>query len=95
MIPLICTIARSLVLIHNVLPEEEETLLDNEDHMSHHSGSSTKGHMLKKDVVTIFGVLRNPETNRAIIAVVMVMVAQQLCGMYTRFSIRRESSQHA
>jgi hypothetical protein len=49
--------------------------------MSHHSGGSTKGNMIKKDVLSIFDVLWKPDYNRAIIAVIAVMLAQQLCGM--------------
>ena len=51
--------------------------------MSHHSGSSNKGNMAKKEVLSIFEVLWKPDYNRAIIAVVAVMLAQQLCGMPT------------
>lgn len=49
--------------------------------MSHHSGSSNKGNIAKGEVLSIFEVLRKPDYNRAIIAVVAVMLAQQLCGM--------------
>lgn len=37
--------------------------------------------MTKKEVLSIFEVLWKPDYNRAIIAVVAVMLAQQLCGM--------------
>src|SRR3954453_20415908 len=49
--------------------------------MSHHSASSNKGNTTKKEVISIFEVLWKPEYNRAIIAVVAVMLAQQLFGM--------------
>ena len=39
--------------------------------------------MAKKEVLSIFEVLWKPDYNRAIIAVVAVMLAQQLCGMPT------------
>lgn len=62
--------------------EEEQTLLNNEDHISHHSGGPTKGNTTKKDILSIFDVLWKPEYNRAIIAVIAVMIAQQLCGKF-------------
>jgi hypothetical protein len=65
----------------NLLLEEEETLLNNEDRLSHHSGGSNKGNTAKREVLSILEVLWKPEYNRAIIAVVAVMLAQQLCGM--------------
>ena len=67
--------------------EEEETLLNDEDHMSHHSGGSTKRDMTKRDILSIFDVLWKPQYNRAIVAVIAVMLAQQLCGMLTLQSI--------
>jgi len=65
--------------------EEEQSLLDNEDHMSHHSGSVTKTETVKQDVVGIFQVLYRPEYNRGTIAVVIVMMGQQLCGKTGKF----------
>jgi hypothetical protein len=61
--------------------EEEETLLHNEDRISHRGGGSTTANMIKKEVLSIFDVLWKPEYNRAVIAVIAVMLAQQLCGM--------------
>lgn len=68
--------------------DEEETLLDNEDHMTEHSGgrgSDSNREQVKKDLVGIFEVLRSPEHNQAVIVVMMVMVAQQLCGKMADF----------
>ena len=45
--------------------------------MSQHSNDGTS---FKKDVIGIFDVIVNPQYNRAFIAVVMVMLGQQLCG---------------
>lgn len=53
--------------------EEEQTLLTNDDH-------TTPSHD-KQPSVGILGVLRDPANNRAILAVVLVMMAQQLCGI--------------
>lgn len=62
--------------------EEEETLLHNEDHMSHHSGSniSTKKEA-KKETLGMIAVIRHPHYARATFAVIMVMIAQQLTGI--------------
>jgi hypothetical protein len=60
--------------------EEEETLLNNEDRVSNHPGGPPKSNMIKKDLLSIFDVLWRPDYNRAIIAVIVVMLAQQLCG---------------
>ncbi len=61
--------------------EEEDTLLDNRDHMSNGAeGNGADAKDIKKDVLSIFDVIRRPEYNRAAIVVMMVMVAQQLCG---------------
>ncbi|KAJ9638968.1 Bifunctional purine biosynthesis protein PurH [Coniosporium tulheliwenetii] len=63
------------------IEDEEETLLNNEDRMSHHSGSSSKSKMARQDIQGIWQVLRHPETYKAVVAVIMVMLAQQLCGI--------------
>jgi MFS family permease len=64
------------------IEDEEQTLLQNEDHMSHHSdASNSKKNIAKDDALTILQVLRHPEYNKAAIAVVAVMVAQQLSGI--------------
>jgi hypothetical protein len=62
------------------LAEEEQTLLNSEDHASHHSEVPTQRKTTRKDILSIFDVLWRPEYNRAIIAVIAVMLAQQLCG---------------
>jgi MFS family permease len=62
------------------LAEEEQTLLTSEDHASHHSEVPTQRKTTRKDILSIFEVLWKPEYNRAIIAVIAVMIAQQLCG---------------
>jgi MFS family permease len=59
----------------DIFTEEQETLLSHQDRVSHHSGIPTK-----KDTLGIFGVLGSPEHQRALIAVVLVMAAQQFCG---------------
>ncbi|KAI9709284.1 MAG: hypothetical protein M1820_003404 [Bogoriella megaspora] len=63
--------------------DEEESLLRNEDRMSHHSDEEAprKRDMAKKSIVGIFEVIRHPEYNKATFAVMMVMIAQQLCGI--------------
>lgn len=43
-------------------------------------GNGANAKDIKKDVLSIFEVIRRPEYNRAAIVVMMVMVAQQLCG---------------
>lgn len=45
--------------------------------MSQHSDENTD---IKRDIVGIFDVIVHPEYNRGTIAVVMVMLGQQLCG---------------
>lgn len=68
--------------ISDEMDDEEETLLQDEDHMSHHSETSTsKRKRAKKEVLGILQVIRHPEYNKAVIAVMMVMLAQQLCGI--------------
>ncbi|KAF2652755.1 hypothetical protein K491DRAFT_706219 [Lophiostoma macrostomum CBS 122681] len=64
------------------IDDEEQTLLQNEDHMSRHSDTAgSKRNIAKEDALTILQVLRHPEYNKAAIAVVAVMVAQQLSGI--------------
>ena len=75
------------------LDDEEQTLLDNEDHMSEHQSgdsSSPSGVRAKakktaktasRETLGVFGVLTNPDSRPAVIAVMAVMVAQQLCGI--------------
>ncbi|KAK5172447.1 general substrate transporter [Cryomyces antarcticus] len=63
------------------MEDEEQTLLDNEDHVSQHGGSSSKTKQARTQVLGFVEVLRSPDTNKAVFAVTMVMVAQQLCGI--------------
>jgi len=63
------------------IEDEEETLLTNEDHMSHHSGSTAIDPFAKKEAMGMIEVIFHPHNNKAVIAVVMVMIAQQLTGI--------------
>ncbi|KAF2470176.1 uncharacterized protein BDR25DRAFT_334648 [Lindgomyces ingoldianus] len=64
------------------MDDEEQTLLQDEDHISHHSESSTsKRKLAKEDALSIIQVLRHPEYSKAAIAVIMVMLAQQFSGI--------------
>jgi len=58
--------------------DEEETLLDNR---SHHSDSSNSKKSSYKPLVGIFDIVWDPDYHSAIIAVIGVMLAQQLCGI--------------
>lgn len=62
--------------------DEEETLLHDEDRISHHSGSSisTKKES-KKETLGMIAVIRHPHYAKATFAVIMVMIAQQLTGI--------------
>lgn len=64
------------------MEDEEQTLLHNEDRMPEHSGTASKRKEASKEVIGILGVLRHPDHHKAIIAVVMVMLAQQLTGSF-------------
>ncbi|KIV82889.1 hypothetical protein PV11_04955 [Exophiala sideris] len=55
--------------------DEEQTPLVDEDH------SHSAAQRVKQEAVGIIGVLRDSTHNRAILAVVLVMMAQQLCGI--------------
>lgn len=66
--------------------EEEETLLDNEDRMRHPNPDDDVPPMspkkeAKKDAVSMWQAIRHPLYNRAVLAVIAVMVAQQLTGI--------------
>ena len=72
--------------------EEEETLLDNEDHMENHPDRSSHGPGAKnkakttaesteKQILGPLGVLKDPSSRPAVIAVATVMIGQQLCGI--------------
>ncbi|KAF2424249.1 putative MFS glucose transporter [Tothia fuscella] len=64
----------------NEVNDEEETLLTSDEHMSLHSGNSTGSHEKMKHL-GMFEVIRHPEHNKAVLAVVMVMIAQQFTGI--------------
>ncbi|KIX00666.1 uncharacterized protein Z518_09731 [Rhinocladiella mackenziei CBS 650.93] len=64
--------------------EEQQTLLINTDHISHtHTHTSPRPDLstVKQEPLGILAVLRSPTHNRAILAVMVVMIAQQLCGI--------------
>jgi MFS family permease len=62
--------------------DEEDALLHNEaDARNSSDERPRKREIIKKEVVGVFEVLRHPEYNRATFAVMMVMVAQQFCGI--------------
>lgn len=71
------------------LDDEEETLLANEDRMHEDPSSSSDdsgtakraGKSLTRQTIGVLGVLRHPDSRPAVIAVMGVMVAQQLCGI--------------
>lgn len=76
------------------LEDEEETLLANEDRMHEHPEDSNDGanesigqevsklgQHIKKDTIGVFGVVRHRDYAPAVLAVTMVMVSQQLCGI--------------
>ena len=59
------------------MTEEEQTLLTDNDHTPPRADASPA----KQQPLGILEVLRSPAHNRAILAVVVVMMAQQLCGI--------------
>lgn len=78
------------------MEDEEESLLTNNDHMDHHhsesmeesspaasmtSGAKKTAKNAGKEAMSVFGVLRHPDSRPAVLAVVGVMIAQQLCGI--------------
>lgn len=75
------------------LEEEEQTLLENEDHMSSghpNESSDARGPANKakqaakttsKELLGPLAVLAHPESRAAVLAVSVVMVGQQLCGI--------------
>lgn len=70
------------------LDEEQETLLANEESAHDNSperGSSTRSRkdtpVTKQETLGAFQVLRNPDTRRAVFAIVMIMLAQQFTGI--------------
>jgi MFS family permease len=60
---------------------EEEQALINDELRPDDDTSPSKTKTPERETVTILTVLTNPRTNRAILAVVSVMMAQQLCGI--------------
>lgn len=60
--------------------EEERTLLADSD-IEPRSDETTFPRGKQGQTIGIFAVLRDPNNNRAILAVVVVMMAQQLCGI--------------
>lgn len=81
--------ARSVILTRSsrfsLTPEadEEQALLNNDPRpvFSGLSDDDTLKTAFKRETVGIFGVLVNPRYNKAIVAVMMVMIAQQFCGI--------------
>lgn len=73
------------------LEEEEETLLDNRDHISQertsspHPGAANKAkktaEAVSRETLGVFAVLTHPHSRPAVIAVMVVMIAQQFCGV--------------
>ena len=61
--------------------EEEQAALLHNENAEQHETSTSKRHMAKDATMGMFNVLLHPEYNRATLAVVAVMVAQQLCGI--------------
>jgi len=70
----------------DVEEDEEESLIQRQDRMSHSNEERdeepSKRSEARKEMVSMWHVIRNPEYNKAAIAVIMVMLAQQLCGTY-------------
>ncbi|KAF4304587.1 mfs glucose transporter [Botryosphaeria dothidea] len=63
------------------MSDEEETLLHSEDHASLHSGASKD--KSSKEPLSMFQVLRHPETKKATFSIMVIMVAQQFSGINT------------
>ncbi|KAF2733921.1 hypothetical protein EJ04DRAFT_535135 [Polyplosphaeria fusca] len=64
------------------MDEEEQTLLTNEDRMSQHGEASpSKKQLARGEALGAIEVLRHPEYQKAALAVIMVMLAQQLSGI--------------
>ena len=65
--------------------DEEERLLtsedDSSDHMQDHQSSTTTKPGQPNEVLGFFGVLKHPDTRPAVIAVCVVMTAQQFTGI--------------
>ena len=64
----------------NGVVDEEQTLLNNDEQVSHHSGTPSGNSFGKTKHLGMLDVVRHPEHNKAVLAVVMVMIAQQLTG---------------
>ncbi|KAB2578421.1 putative mfs glucose protein [Lasiodiplodia theobromae] len=63
------------------MSDEEETLLHSDDRASLHSGASKDKN--SRESLSMFQVLRHPDTKKATFAVMVVMVAQQFSGINT------------
>ena len=61
--------------------EEEAALLHDDEHADDEHHSSRKRDVLFKGTVGFLQILTHPQHNRAVLAVVTVMVAQQFCGI--------------
>lgn len=59
------------------MADEEQTLLGEEDREP-----ATPKNQQREEAMSITQVLRHPDYKKAAIAVIMVMLAQQLSGMY-------------
>jgi MFS family permease len=64
---------------------DEEPLLQNEDG-TNDSETTVPKRQLKEDALSIIQVLRHPEHNKAALAVIMVMIAQQFSGKFQRLN---------
>jgi MFS family permease len=64
---------------------DEEPLLQNEDG-ANDSETTVPKRQLKEDALSIIQVLRHPEHNKAALAVIMVMIAQQFSGKFQRLN---------
>ncbi|EKG20411.1 Sugar/inositol transporter [Macrophomina phaseolina MS6] len=63
------------------MSDEEETLLHNEDRASNHSGASKD--KASKETLSMFQVLRHPDSKKATFSIMVIMVAQQFSGINT------------
>ena len=61
--------------------QEEETALLTDDNSVRQETPSNKTETAKKETLGIFQVIAHPQYNRAVFAVMMIMVAQQFCGI--------------
>jgi hypothetical protein len=59
---------------------EEEGLLGHDDSASHLVSPTARQE--KKDIVGMLGAIKHPDYRKAVFAVIMVMIAQQLTGKF-------------